>query len=107
MEVDTEDHEARSAMHELFRAEEIKMGDEDLLERIGDEIDRKVGILTKIRGDLPNLVTIDMGDDDEDDEGIGTSGFEDFLTRIRKKEADEQMKTHESPTARRSRLRGA
>lgn len=100
-----EDHEARSAMHELFRAEEIKESGPDLLKRIGDEIDRKVGILSRIRSDLPHIIDIEE-DEEEDQPELGSSSFEDFLTRIRQKEDMEAIKTNETPAARRRRIKG-
>ena len=98
-----EDFEAKDAMMSLFHAEEIKDKDDDFLSRISDQIDRKMDLLERVRLQLPTLpgiISIEVSDGNPKN---GTRTFEDFLDRMRHKEDEEEMKTFESPKARRLR----
>jgi len=94
-----EDHEAKSAMHDLIRAEEIKDSGPDLINRVRSQIDMKMSLLMRVKDILPETITVELGDP-----SLGSRRFEDFLARIHKAEKLEEMKTMETAAQRRARV---
>ena len=97
-----EDFEAKDALMSLIRAEEIKDRDEDFLDRVREQISRKIGLLERVREQLPETVTIAAVTISSGDPSQGSRRFEDFLDRIRTKEIEEERRMFEDPKAKRA-----
>lgn len=98
-----EDYEAKDALMSLLSAEEIKDRDEDFLDRVREQISKKIDLLERVKDQLPETLTlVAVSVTTDDAPSNAPRRFEDFLDRIRAKEADEERKMFEDPKAKRS-----
>lgn len=98
---DYADWEARNALGSLLEAEELKLGDPKLIERIMCEIEAKRSLLDRIEEALKSGDMLD-GDGEEDTEP--PKSLQDFINRIKKDKSMKIKKESESPEDRRMRL---
>lgn len=95
-----EDYEAKSALETLFRAEEIRE-DEDLVERVQKEIERKTNILASIRD---SLYPMDETADDEASFASASFDMNDFFARLQTAKKKQERQQAETPAERRRRI---
>jgi hypothetical protein len=99
-----EDHEARCALSTLFEAEEIKLKGKKFLDRIEDELEKRQGILQRIRDSL-SFMEDGEDDDDEGDMEDAPTDMESFLKRLNSARRKQVMMQNESPEERRYRIK--
>lgn len=93
------DHEAKHALSVLFEAEEIKMREEDFIERLRAELDKKDTAVQNIRESLG--LTMSRS---EEGEMSAPKTIDDFFARLKSAKRKDRAETFESPADRRLRI---